>query len=300
MCWAAERRVAPSVVRTTSGDGSRPPDMYWTFAAWLTIWSMTRHHEVAEHDVDDRPHPGHRRADGDARDPRLGDRRVDAPDSGPNSSTRPDSDLERRRRPRRRPRRARTRSGRGAAPRASASLTAWPSEAHASSSAAVALRVDIVGVLLTHTRPPRPRSARGTAPRVRARRPWPPRPRPRRRSARARRRFEPLLAEPARVERRSGRARPSRRSSSSWVRYTPVDVADLVSEEAIRVREEERRAGARSRARDRLHRGRVNRAHVLPVDVVAGIPNGAWSRPISPAVVSDMWVYSLYRLFSQT
>ena len=33
--------------------------------------------EVAEHDVDDRPHAGHRRADADAGDARFGNRRVD-------------------------------------------------------------------------------------------------------------------------------------------------------------------------------------------------------------------------------
>ncbi len=33
--------------------------------------------EVAEHDVDDRPHAGHRRADTDTGDPRFGNRRVD-------------------------------------------------------------------------------------------------------------------------------------------------------------------------------------------------------------------------------
>ena len=33
--------------------------------------------EIAEHDVDDRPHASHRRADADAGDARLGNRRVD-------------------------------------------------------------------------------------------------------------------------------------------------------------------------------------------------------------------------------
>jgi hypothetical protein len=42
----------------------------------LTIWSDDGR-EIAEHDVDNRPHPGHRRADAKSTEARFGDRRVD-------------------------------------------------------------------------------------------------------------------------------------------------------------------------------------------------------------------------------
>src|SRR5216110_3054650 len=60
-CWAAERRVAPRVVRKTIGTLILPPDI-------LRLGGLVHHlvhgegDEVAEHHVHDRAHAGHGRA----------------------------------------------------------------------------------------------------------------------------------------------------------------------------------------------------------------------------------------------
>ena len=71
--------------------------------------------EVGEHDLGDRPHPGHRGAHRGADDGLLGDRRVPDP-LGAELLEQPDGRLEHARRPRRCPRRGRPPSGRAASP----------------------------------------------------------------------------------------------------------------------------------------------------------------------------------------
>ena len=79
LCWAAADRPAPPAVVIVSGSLASPPNMYFSFAAWLTIWSAATQHEVHEHQVDDRAQPGDRGADAEADDRLLADRRVDDP-----------------------------------------------------------------------------------------------------------------------------------------------------------------------------------------------------------------------------
>ena len=51
--------------------------MYSSFAAEFSTWSSASTREVPGHELDDRPQADHRRADADAGEPELGDRRVD-------------------------------------------------------------------------------------------------------------------------------------------------------------------------------------------------------------------------------
>ena len=39
-CWAAEDRPVPPCVRIVTGTLALPPNMYFTLAVWLAIWSM--------------------------------------------------------------------------------------------------------------------------------------------------------------------------------------------------------------------------------------------------------------------
>ena len=69
----------PELPRKTIGTANWPPLMYRMLAALLTIWSMATQAEAEGHELDDRPQADHRRADADAGEPFLGDRRVDDP-----------------------------------------------------------------------------------------------------------------------------------------------------------------------------------------------------------------------------
>ena len=76
-CCAADRRVAPSVVRITIGTFQLAARHVVHLRGLVDQLVHDQRQEVAEHDVDDRPHAGHRRADADAREACLRDRRVD-------------------------------------------------------------------------------------------------------------------------------------------------------------------------------------------------------------------------------
>ena len=77
MCCAAERRVAPIVARTTSGTFQLAARHVVDLGGLVHELIHDQRQEVAEHDVDDGPHAGHRGADADAGEPGLRDRRVD-------------------------------------------------------------------------------------------------------------------------------------------------------------------------------------------------------------------------------
>ena len=76
-CCAADRRVAPIVARTTSGHLPLAARHVVDLRRLVDHLIHHQRQEVAEHDVDDRAHAGHRRTDGQAGKPGLGDRRVD-------------------------------------------------------------------------------------------------------------------------------------------------------------------------------------------------------------------------------
>ena len=76
--WIAPKRPpAPTTERKTSGTltCSRVRNQY--FVAWLTTRVHREREEVAEHDLDDRPQPVHRRAERGAGERELRDGRVE-------------------------------------------------------------------------------------------------------------------------------------------------------------------------------------------------------------------------------
>ena len=76
-CIAPKRPPAPTAERTTSGTLPCSFETYQYFAAWLTRRVHRQRHEVAEHDLEDRPQPGHGGAEGGAGERQLGDRGVE-------------------------------------------------------------------------------------------------------------------------------------------------------------------------------------------------------------------------------
>ena len=76
-CCAPPRWPAPPCVRSTSGTVSWPPDMKCAFAAPLTSWSSASVMKSMNMISSTGRMPGLRRADRDAGDRGLADRRVD-------------------------------------------------------------------------------------------------------------------------------------------------------------------------------------------------------------------------------
>src|SRR4051812_6021367 len=87
-------------------------------------------------------------------------------------------------------------------------------------------------------------------------------------------RRELLLLEPAAVDRERVTLAPPQLFLVLRAVVRAVDVADVVAVVAVRVREQERRAGAGARALDELDRLRVHRPHVLAVHLARLDPEG--------------------------
>ena len=75
-CWLPDERPAPNWVRTVSAISAAPPVMNGSFAAWLSSWSRQTPTKSRYMSSTTGRMPGHRRADAEAHDRRLRDRRV--------------------------------------------------------------------------------------------------------------------------------------------------------------------------------------------------------------------------------
>ena len=78
-CWLPEERPAPNWVRTVSAICAAPPVMNGSFAAWFSSWSRHTPRKSRYISSTTGPHARHRRADAEADDRALGDRRVADP-----------------------------------------------------------------------------------------------------------------------------------------------------------------------------------------------------------------------------
>ena len=78
-CVAARQPAMPELPRKTIGTANWPPLMYRMLAALLTIWSIATRLKLKVMNSMIGRRPDHRRADADAGEPFLGDRRVDDP-----------------------------------------------------------------------------------------------------------------------------------------------------------------------------------------------------------------------------
>ena len=75
-CWLPDERPAPNWVRTVSAICAAPPVMNGSFAAWLSSWSRQTPTKSRYISSTTGRMPGHRRADAEAHDRGLRDRRV--------------------------------------------------------------------------------------------------------------------------------------------------------------------------------------------------------------------------------
>src|SRR5712691_7435185 len=247
LCCAAERRVAPIVVRCVSGTFSFPPDMSCVFAAWFASWSITSV----------RKSPNMMSTTG--RSPVIAaptprpvmpgsEMGVSRTRSGPNSSTRPE----------------RTLNGVPASATSSPMTNTVGSRRSSSASASLTARANVssgIHVLRHLARVGERRVECEREPGLDLR--------------------TGLVGDPLQVGRRRELVLPEPRPQDrEWVALAPpelllllrpvirpVDVADVMAVVAVRVAEQERRAAAAACALDQLGRLRVHRAHVLPVDL---------------------------------
>ncbi len=79
LCCAAAESPAPPPVVIVSGIVAAPPNMYFSLAAWLTIWSNATHRKSMNMMSTIGRKPGDCRADAEADDGLLADRGVDHP-----------------------------------------------------------------------------------------------------------------------------------------------------------------------------------------------------------------------------